>query len=853
MAAKESAPRMPSAQDDAWLTAQKNAFQAAMNGEPLDTSLGILARAMRDLDDGTLRDREVATRLTHAAAILVSYHQQSEERTRAVEALRASEERQAFMLRLSDTLRSLTDPMAIQKAAMTFLARQLGVDRAAYFEVDADENGFVQTAGHESGNAPLPGRMRISDFGADIVTAYRAGQTYVVKDAESDPRVEPQRGTYRAINVRSWVGVPLIKDGRLYSVLGINDPRPRDWTPAEIQLLQEVAERTWSAVERARTEIALRESEGRLLAAFEALPGGIGIIDTEGRVLLSNRELGRFLPTGKVPSRDEERGNRWRAWYPDGRPMDPRHFPGARALRGERVVPGVDMLYTQDDGREIWTNVAAVPIYDEQGFKAGEVCVINDIDTLKRSLQASRESEKRFQQFAAASSGALWIRDAKTLNLEYASPAISSVYGVEPGEVFADVRRWAATIVPEDRELALEYLQQARAGIAVVHEFRVQRATDKQFRWIRNTEFPLYDEQGQVQRIGGIAEDITENKLAGEHQAVLLAELQHRVRNIMTIIRAIAVRTGDRADSVANYSDIMAGRLLALARVQALLTQEANVGAGMAAIVHDELAAQAPQGQYTIDGPSVSLPPKAAEIVTLAVHELATNALKYGAFSTPAGKVTVRWNIVEKHGSHWLRFEWLEEGTQVRAGPVRRGFGSELIEGRIPYELGGTGRVAIETGGAHCHLEFPLEGSASILETGAPRRATVFGGALDMPGKPDLGGRRVLVVEDEYYIASDTARALQGAGAEILGPCASEDAARTQLEGQRPDAALVDINLGRGPSFKLAEILLERQIPFVFVTGYDQEVIPEKFAGVERLQKPVQLRQMVDAVARLVG
>jgi len=122
-----------------------------------------------------------------------------------------------------------------------------------------------------------------------------------------------------------------------------------------------------------------------------------------------------------------------------------------------------------------------------------------------------------------------------------------------------------------------------------------------------------------------------------------------------------------------------------------------------------------------------------------------------------------------------------------------------------------------------------------------------------MPGKPDLGGRRVLVVEDEYYIASDTARALQGAGAEILGPCASEDAARTQLEGQRPDAALVDINLGRGPSFKLAEILLERQIPFVFVTGYDQEVIPQKFAGVERLQKPVQLRQMVDAVARLVG
>lgn len=121
-----------------------------------------------------------------------------------------------------------------------------------------------------------------------------------------------------------------------------------------------------------------------------------------------------------------------------------------------------------------------------------------------------------------------------------------------------------------------------------------------------------------------------------------------------------------------------------------------------------------------------------------------------------------------------------------------------------------------------------------------------------MHGKPDLGGHRVLVVEDEYYIASETAHALQGAGAEVAGPCASEHAARSELESRRPDAAIVDINLGRGPSFDLAETLKARGIPFVFVTGYDQEVIPLEFVGVERLQKPVQLRQMIEAVARLV-
>jgi len=148
---------------------------------------------------------------------------------------------------------------------------------------------------------------------------------------------------------------------------------------------------------------------------------------------------------------------------------------------------------------------------------------------------------------------------------------------------------------------------------------------------------------------------------------------------------------------------------------------------------------------------------------------------------------------------------------------------------------GSKDRLVSEHGGAHCHPLFPFEGSAT------------------MPAQPNLGGHRVLVVEDEYYIASDAARALQGAGAEVLGPCPSEDAARTELESQLPDAAILDINLGRGPSFKLAESLQARGIPFVFVTGYDQEVIPEQFIGVQRLQKPVQRRQMIEAIARLVN
>ena len=114
-----------------------------------------------------------------------------------------------------------------------------------------------------------------------------------------------------------------------------------------------------------------------------------------------------------------------------------------------------------------------------------------------------------------------------------------------------------------------------------------------------------------------------------------------------------------------------------------------------------------------------------------------------------------------------------------------------------------------------------------------------------------MTGRRVLVVEDDYCLANDTARALQGAGAEIMGPCATEEDARAELGKQRPDAVVVDINLGLGPFFKLAETLKDAGIPFVLTTGYDAGVIPAEFDHVERLQKPLQLRQIVGAVAKL--
>ena len=387
----------------------------------------------------------------------------------------------------------------------------------------------------------------------------------------------------------------------------------------------------------------------------------------------------------------------------------------------------------------------------------------------------------------------------------------------------------------------------------MVHEFRIQRLNDQAFRWIRNTDFPLLDRQGRVQRIGGIAEDVTEARLAREHQGVLLAELKHRVRNMMAVIRSIASRTADSAPDVASYRSLLEGRLLALSRVQMLLTREANAGGSLRGILESEVGAQAPPGaRYELIGPDVRLSPKAVEVLTLAIHELATNALKYGALSVPEGRLSVKWTPFERKGLAWLALEWTEEGAPPRAPATRRGFGSDLIERRIPYELAGTGTITIDAQGARCRLEFPLKDHESLLETDAPTAATVFGGTLDMAGAPALTGHRVLVVEDDYYLASDTAAALRGAGAQVLGPCPSEGAVLDLLESETPTHAVVDLNLGGGaPRFELAQVLQERGVRLLFLTGYDPDIVPEGLREVVRLRKPLPFRRIVEAVGRL--
>jgi PAS domain S-box-containing protein len=335
------------------------------------------------------------------------------------------------------------------------------------------------------------------------------------------------------------------------------------------------------------------------------------------------------------------------------------------------------------------------------------------------STSALRESEERFRQFADASSSVLWIRRAETLELEYVSPSFEPVYGLSRSTVEDGPEAWMRLILPADREAARENLEAVRRGESVRHEFRIGPAGGRGVRWIRNHDFPLRDHRGAISRVAGIATDVSAEKRSSEHQAVLLAELQHRVRNILAVTRAIAARTADTAESVPDYAHLLAGRMAALARTQSSLTRAAGAGVDLGTLIRDEIGAHSiPATQVNVDGPPIVLGAKAAELMALALHELATNALKYGALADAAGSLAVSWVEFDENGAGWLRLDWKE--TSLRAPPerpMRKGFGTELITEQVPYELAGRGCLEFYPEGARCCLEFPLKEIDSILQT----------------------------------------------------------------------------------------------------------------------------------------
>ena len=416
-----------------------------------------------------------------------------------------SQQHQAFLLKFSDTLRTQPTADAIATCALQGLAEHLQLDRCyiGVYRLAEDRGEFTHQVGNDR-VPPVPASVRLSDF-PDALRVASEGTLVIDEVGKTAGLTDMDRQNLGALGFAALVASTLRHGERnpLWSIVAIS-ARPRRWTPAEIKLIDEVTERTWDALERAHAEQALRESQSRLSAVFAALPVGVGFTDTQGTLMLANQQMQRYLPTGILPSRDNDRSSRWQSFQPDGSLIERNEFPGARALRGEQVMPGIDMHYTQDDGTQIWTHVTAVPILGDEGQITGQVSVVTDIDALKRAEEALRQSEARFRALATVGSSSVYFMSPDWGEMRRLDGAGFLVDTQEPTSSWID-----AYIPPDERPRVRQAIERAiKAKDVFELEHRVLGA-DGRVGWTFSRAIPLLDEAGQITEWFGAATDVT--------------------------------------------------------------------------------------------------------------------------------------------------------------------------------------------------------------------------------------------------------------------------------------------------------------------------------------------------------
>ncbi|WP_426954258.1 PAS domain S-box protein [Muricoccus radiodurans] len=536
--------------------------------------------------------------------------------------------------------------------------------------------------------------------------AIEAGEPVVSQNIRKEDRfgVPP---FMRDAGVVALVNVPIfLPGGRAYGLLQVDDTEPRDFGDDEIQFLRTYATILGPVIDRLLLTRALRSTEERFRLTVEAaLDYAIYLTDPQDQI------------TDWLPGAEAVFG--WTAAEAIGQPSAMIFTPEDREkaqdkweiemASSEGVAPDV-RWHVCKDGKRVFIEGSTRALRDQDGMLLGFLKIGQDVTERRAGEKRLQESEERFRQFGDASSDLIWMRDAETLQFEYLSLAFERIYGERREEVMSGdtLQRWADLIHPEDRERALSMIHQVRAGERVLNAFRIIRPSDGETRWIENTDFPLFDSTGRVQRVAGIAKDVTEAKLGAARLEVLVNELQHRSRNLLGVVASVASKTLGAEGAAADFQ----ARLSALSRAQGLLSQFGSDTAEVGALVRAELEAHTEVGppKVAVAGPKVLLTARQVQNFSLALHELTTNAVKYGALRDSKGQLSVTWTVDrDEKGQRRLTLDWTESGVDVPPGTeTRRGYGRQLIEQALSYALRARTEFVLGEDGVRCRIRLPL-------------------------------------------------------------------------------------------------------------------------------------------------
>jgi PAS domain S-box-containing protein len=392
--------------------------------------------------------------------------------------------------------------------------------------------------------------------------------------------------------------------------------------------------------------------------------------------------------------------------------VHPDDLPRLDAITGEALTDRDNELVSEfrilRDGEPRWIESRALICYDDTGAPVRRIGAQIDVTERKRAEQALAARNVQFELARRAARVGDYTYDISAGTMRFTRTSMA-IFGLSDSSMEITAQQWHLRVHRDDtRRLRDEHIRAFKERRSeLVSEFRVVRPGGE-IKWIEARSLIAYDNSGRAERLTGIYIDVTERRKAEDHKSLLVAELDHRVKNVLACVAAIAQCSRECSGSAEEFVDMLNRRIGSLANTHALLSRSRWQGVSLGELVRSELAFCAKDANAHIEGPELVLAAEATQPVAMVLHELTTNAAKYGALSNGHGRVSARWWLSSRDSAGGtLVIEWNETDGPAVVAPTASGYGTSVIRDLIPYELGGAVHYEFACDGIRCRLEIP--------------------------------------------------------------------------------------------------------------------------------------------------
>jgi PAS domain S-box-containing protein len=606
--------------------------------------------------------------------------------------------------------------------------------------------------------------------------------------------------------------------------------------------------------EQRRAEAALRDSEERLRRASEA--AGFGVHEFDPALQETYWSDGMYQILGLPKQAQVFFADAISTLHPDDRDRIRARMEEIQRREGPYEIecrirrPDGEVRWVQDRG------AATGPVDPDTGLVARVTGTLLDITARKAAEDQQRRIGDAFSSMIARSPFGIYLVDADFRLAVVSRGALPAFGDTRPliGRDFAQVLTclWG--------DSAAEYIARFRHTLETGEAYHEARTVNQR---ADRDRVEIYD--WSIERIIGPDgraaalchfHDVTDRESNERKAEAVMEEAPHRIKNLLSLVHSVARMT--EADDLDDFHRRFGDRIQALAASQDILLASHSQRADLEALVRSQLLhfRDLIDDRIILSGPSLGLSASAAQTLGMALHELATNAVKYGALSTDTGKVVIDWEVTAFAEEPHLTLSWRESGGPTVRKPSRSGFGQKVSQSIVSGSFGGAVNVDYAATGLVWSLTCPLRSVTSAVDHKSQQAEGCDVSVTRHQAQPpqhDRAAHGVLIVEDEAIVAAELAETLKRHGFDVIGPAGTVDRALKLIDDQLPRFAILDIHLDDGTSERVAERLTEQGVPFLVSSACDSPAHPAAFGGCPFLKKPVHLPSLMLEIERAHG